>query len=305
MRLRMATRGSRLALAQSKIVAEFLQTCYPGVEVEVVTVRTLGDVLPPEKLGQIDGKSAFTSEIEKRLLEGKADFAVHSMKDLPADIDERLVIASTPRRAEPRDALVSASGRRLADLKAKPKIGTSSARRKAQLLRLRPDAEIVEIHGNVETRLKRMSELELDGIVLAAAGLQRLGLGDKASQIFDVAELVPAACQGTIAVEARKDDASTLELLQMIDDPDTRAESRCERAFSKRLGGDCYVPLGAFAKVKGRSMDAVGMVASEDGSKWASSQISGPSSGPESLGEKLADEVADSGGKVILEGITR
>ncbi len=304
-RVRVATRGSTLALAQTGIVVDLLKQKGPMLDIQIVRVKTTGDILPPDRLGQVDGKSAFTSEIERCLVEDEADVAVHSYKDLPAEVDERLTVAATPARGDARDALVSAQGLGLRELGPHPRIGTSSVRRKAQLMVLRKDAEVVEMHGNVETRLRRMKEIRLDGVVLAAAGLVRLGLSSQITQFFEVDEVVPAVCQGTIAVEARKDDRDILKLLQSVNDERTNRESLCERSFSRRLGGDCNVPLGAYAWEAGESMTVTGVVAKVDGSKSARHKMTGPRVDPATLGEKLADRLMELGGDEILAGMAR
>jgi hydroxymethylbilane synthase len=290
-------------LAQTKIVADRLRAVHRGLKVETVPRKTLGDLMPPEKRGKVDGKSAFTGEIERQLLAGSIDAAVHSMKDLPTELDDRLVIGATPVRGDPRDVLVSSSGLPLARLGRGARIGTSSVRRRAQLLCTRSDLQVLELHGNLETRLRKMEE-ELDGVVLAAAGLERLGLESRISEYFNPEKFIPAVCQGTLAVEARKDDPETLVLLKTIDDPATRASSECEREFSRRLGGDCYVPLGAYAKETRGTMTSVGMVASTDGKQVAKVSIKGPPGKGEELGAKMAERLLESGGKRILRELT-
>jgi hydroxymethylbilane synthase len=302
-RIRLGTRGSSLALAQTKLVADLLMAAHEELEVVTVPLKTLGDLLPPEKLTKVDGKTAFTGEIEKQLLAGKIDVAVHSMKDLPIALGEGLVVAATPKRGDPRDALVSKEKLPLKMLKAGARIGTSSVRRRAQLLAIRGDLEVVEIHGNVETRIQKIAREGLDGVVLAAAGLWRTGLDSNISEIFEIEEMVPAACQGILAVEARKDDETTVDLVSPINDRAARVASVCERAFAEELGGDCYVPLGAFARLKGASLVALGMVASLDGKSMVKLEEHGPASDAEAIGKRLGAKVADAGGRPILEGL--
>jgi hydroxymethylbilane synthase len=298
--VRIGTRGSRLALAQTQIVVERLKAAEKGIDVTVVPLKTRGDVMPPKKLGSVDGKAAFTGEIERQLVAGRIDAAVHSMKDLPTKLDDRLVVAATPRRGDPRDAFVSEPRLQLENLRTGASIGTSSVRRRAQLLRLRQDLEVVELHGNIETRLGKVGPEGLDGVVLAAAGLLRLGLEARVSQLFDVEVMIPAVCQGTIAVECRREDGGARRLLGLIDDWATKASSVCERAFADELGGDCYVPLGAIARESNGGLRAIGMVASTDGGKVARSELRGPSRDPEALGRRLAARVGEAGGKQIL-----
>ncbi len=302
-RIRLGTRGSRLALAQTRLVADLLEASHEDLEVVTVPLKTLGDLLPPERIRGVDGKTAFTGEIEKQLLAGKIDAAVHSMKDLPTKLDDRLVVAATPKRGDARDALVSKERLPLRKLKAGARIGTSSVRRRAQLLAIRGDLKLVEIHGNVETRIRKIAGEGLEGVVLAAAGLKRMGLDSEISEIFEVEEVVPAVCQGILAVQARRDDETTIDLLSPIDDPGARAASVCERAFAEELGGDCYVPLGAFARPEGESLGVVGMIASVDGRRIVKEREKGAASDAETIGRRLAGKVQEAGGRLILEGL--
>lgn len=299
-RLLVGTRGSKLALAQTKIVLGMLEKVGGGYGFEVVPIRTAGDAPPPGGLGAMDGKTAFTGEIEAQLAQGKIDFAVHSMKDLPPAPDGRLVVAATPPRGDARDALVTRTGSRFGELREGARVGTSSARRRAQLLAARKDIEVVELHGNVETRLRKLDTEKLDGVVLAAAGLERLGLGARATQLFGADEMVPAPCQGILAVQARRDSGETLALLKKIDDPATRVASECERAFSEALGGDCDVPLGAFASGGPEGLTAVGVLAYPDGTQLAKASASGSGARAGELGRELAAKVLASGGDGIL-----
>ncbi|MDG6937235.1 MAG: hydroxymethylbilane synthase [Nitrososphaerota archaeon] len=295
------TRGSALALAQTRLVVDLLHG-KTEAELVMVPLKTSGDALPHERL-VTDGKTAFTGDIDRELAEGRIDIAVHSMKDLPLLTDERLVIGATPKRGDPRDALVSPSGATLGRLRKGARIGTSSVRRMSQLLALRGDIEVVELRGNVDTRLRKIEERGLDGAVLAAAGLHRLGLGSRITQAFGVEEVVPAVCQGTLAVEARAGDSDVLAMLEAIDDPDTRASSECERAFSEELGGDCDVPLGAYATVAPGRMVAIGLVADPLGKRSARAEVEGDGRNPKALGRELARKVKERGGAKIMEGI--
>ncbi|MDG6988206.1 MAG: hydroxymethylbilane synthase [Nitrososphaerota archaeon] len=302
-RLLVGTRGSRLALAQTKIVIDLLQNAVRGVEVVPVAIKTSGDTLPQERRGDLDGKTAFTGEIDRALVDGRVDISVHSMKDIPAEIDQAIVVAATPVRGDARDALVSASGARFAELKKGARVGTSSVRRRSQLLAARADLEVVEVHGNVETRLGKLGSGGLDGVVLAAAGLERLDLGGRISQLFQPQEMVPAVCQGIIAVETRKDDRELTELVRRVDDPRTRAASECERALSEELGGDCNVPLGAYAEARDGTLTVVGVVADPEGRRLVRKSARGAVDDPRSVGRKLAATLRDSGGRQILEGM--
>jgi hydroxymethylbilane synthase len=302
-RVLVGTRGSALALAQTNIVLESLRAAGSRAQFTVVPIKTSGDLLGPRGREGVDGKTAFTGEIEKKLVEGTIDFAVHSLKDLPTKLDERLVVAATPHRGDPRDALISTSGMKLSELKAGARVGTSSARRKAQLLAARRDLKVVGLNGNVETRVRKLQEEHLDAVVLAAAGLERVGLGSRITHRFGTEEMVPAVGQGTLAVEASRERSDMLELLRSIDDPATRASSECERAFSDELGGDCFVPLGAFAESGRGRATVTGMLADPDGETMVKSSLSGKSEDPAALGRELAARVRDGGGDAILRKI--
>lgn len=292
-KLRVGTRGSKLALAQTNAVLELLSEKSPGVEPQVVTVRTLGDRLPLEKRGETDGKGAFTGDIEDLLVKGELDLAVHSLKDLSVELPEGLEIGATPPRGDPRDALVSARKEKLSELPEGASVGTSSIRRKAQLLGLRPELKVTDVHGNVETRVRKMAELHLDGVVLAAAGLERLGMGERITQRFAVDEIVPSAGQGTIAVQVRKGDTEIERIVSKLNDENTMRSSLCERAFARTIGGDCNVPAGAHASVNGRSLTLVGMVASADGRVVL--KKSATSTDPVGLGGALGEELRQLG----------
>lgn len=294
--LRVGARSSRLSQAQTTIVSDLLKSKFAdSLVLEFVPVRTLGDRAPAEakkSLGKAGSKGAFTGDLEALLLAGRIDIAIHSMKDLPSEETDGLVIGATPPRNDPRDALVTRKGETIETLRKFAKVGTSSLRRKAQLLKMRGDLEVVELHGNVDTRLRRVAEggaSGLDAIVLAVAGLQRLGEAGRASQIFSIEEVVPAVGQGVIAVQMRKDDRDAERVLSQIDDETSGLESRCERAFAKRLGVDCNVPVGACARVSGQNVKMIGMMAREDGSELRRTSVSGVPSEAVALGRKLAE----------------
>ena len=290
-------------MVQTEIVVSLIRSNHPAAEVEVVPVTTLGDRLPLEKRAAVEGKGAFTEDLEALLANGTVDIGVHSMKDLPMKLGEGLAIAATPVRADPRDALVSREGATFASLKQGTTLGTSSLRRKAQLLALRGDLRVSDLHGNVDTRLRRMDELGIGGIVLAAAGLERLGLAGRITQYFDVDELVPAPCQGTIALEAREDDQVTLRFLGALDNKEVRTVSACERSFATRLGGDCDIPVGFHASLEGPTLKLVGTVLSPDGYQAVRHASEVLASDPVTAGEGFADELLRLGGRQILEAI--
>lgn len=296
-KIRIGTRGSRLALAQTQTVVEMLSQKVQGLKARVVTVRTAGDRLPAWKRGETDGKGAFTEDIESLLIKKEIDIAVHSLKDLSVEQSETLELGATPPRGDPRDALVSRSGVAFSGLPDGAKIGTSSIRRKAQLRSLRHDLLMVDLHGNVETRLRRLGESRLDGIVLAAAGLDRLAFSARIAERLPVQDVVPAAGQGTIAVQVRRGDRGIKRMVSAINDEKTMLAAECERAFARAIGGDCYVPAGAYAVCKGRSIELTGMMASPDGS--AVLKKTAASSSPVELGESLGKELLQLGGAAL------
>jgi hydroxymethylbilane synthase len=290
-------------MVQTEIVVSLIRASHPTADVEVIPITTLGDRLPLEKRAEVEGKGAFAEDLEALLANGTVDVGVHSMKDLPMELGEGLAIAATPVRADPRDALVSREGATLATLRQGATLGTSSLRRKAQLRALRRDLRVSDLHGNVDTRLRRMDELGIDGIVLAAAGLERLGRADRITQYFDIDEIVPAPCQGTIALEARENDQETLGLLRVLDNKDVRTVSACERSFATRLGGDCDIPVGFHAALEGPTLKLVGAVLSPDGGRVVKHASEASASGPTIAGEDFAEELLRLGGRQILEDV--
>jgi hydroxymethylbilane synthase len=302
-RLSIATRESRLSRAQTRIVVDMLSSRNSGLEIEVIPIKTLGDRLPPEKRDAVDRKTAFTGDIESLLLSGVVDAAVHSMKDLPVKLKDGLKIAATPPRGDPRDALISLHGEGLRDLPPRAAVGTSSLRRKAQLLNLRRDLSAIDLHGNIQSRIGKMERLRLDAIVLAAAGLERVSEAQRIAQLFSIEEMVPAAVQGTLAVEIRRGDIETEKVVAKIDDERTRLESECERAFARRIGGDCYVPVGACARLNGPSLTVIGMIGSPDGGEVLKRTLTSPAKEAEPLGRKLGEEMLHLGGEKILRSL--
>lgn len=261
--LRLGTRGSALALAQSKLVAEKLKRLHEGLEVELITVVTTGDkdsgraprteAAPPggaADMGAVNIKASFVKEIEEALLRGEIDLAVHSAKDLPAELPDGLVLAAIPEREDPRDAFIGAGGRRLDDLPPGALVGTASVRRRIQLRLKRPDLRFTPIRGNVDTRLRKLSEGRADALVLAVAGLKRLGLGSIPHEPLPVDFMVPAPGQGALAVEARADGKEVLRLLEGLDDEGSRLAVGLERRFLRAMGGGCSMPLGALARLE-------------------------------------------------------
>lgn len=248
-KLKIGTRGSRLALHQARLVETELRSAFPSLETEITEIKTSGDINFEEDISRIGGKGIFVKEIEQSLLSGETDIAVHSMKDMPSALPGGLVIGSVLKREDPRDVFVSADGRTLEQLGGKGRVGTGSIRRKTQLLFRFPDLEVVPIRGNVDTRLRKILSEDLDGIVLAAAGLNRLGLSERITQHLAQNYMVPAPCQGIIAIECREDDRETRNFISAITHPDTEIVAVFERSFLETFGGDCQIPLGCCAEI--------------------------------------------------------
>lgn len=248
-KLRIGTRGSRLALCQAALVETELRTVFPSLETEIKEIKTSGDMNPEEDISRMGGKGIFVKEIEQSLLSGEIDIAVHSMKDMPSVLPDGLVIGSVLKREDPRDVFISRDGSTLEQLEGEGRVGTGSVRRKAQLLFRFPDLKVVPIRGNVGTRLRKIFSEDLDGIVLAAAGINRLGLSERITQYFARDYMVPAPCQGIIAVECRKNEMKTKNLISAITHSDTETAAVFERSFLKTFGGDCQIPLGCCADV--------------------------------------------------------
>lgn len=291
--LRLATRRSALALTQSRQVAAAIIARTPGLTVEEVHIVTQGDRVTDRALSEVGGKGLFVKEIEEALLDGRADVAVHSMKDLPADLAPGLVVACVPPRESPWDLLVTRDGRSLDALAQGARVGTSSKRRELALKAVRPDLDVVMLRGNVDTRLRKLTEGEYDAIILAEAGVRRLGLSPSAVRLEGV--LVPAIAQGALALECRADDVATAEIVRRIHHPCTELETVAERAVMRRLGGSCVVPMGALARwVDGRAT-LEGFYAREDGTRAVRASHEGSARDVDearALGEALADKLA-------------
>jgi len=300
-RLRIATRKSQLALWQAEHVATLLRSAHADLEVELVPISTKGDRIQDRSLAAIGGKGLFIKELEVALEEHRADVAVHSMKDVPSDLPDEFLIGAVLPRADPRDALLSAKAERVEDLPRGASVGTSSLRRQAQLLSVRPDLRIEALRGNVDSRVRRLDLGELDAIILACAGLIRLGWESRITARLDLSACLPAVGQGIIGIECRKDDAPTRLLLQTLDHPSTRAAMDAERAFAGRLGGSCQSPIAAHATLDGNSLMLEGLVAEPDGSLLLRDSMTGSAADPRALGEQLADRVLAAGADTLLE----
>jgi hydroxymethylbilane synthase len=300
-RLRIGSRGSQLALWQANHIAALLRG--RGNEVEIEIIKTIGDKITDVPLAKVGTKGMFTKEIEEALAAGRVDLAVHSLKDLPTEITSGFEIAAVPKRDDPRDVFCS---RKYASIEALPKaarVGTSSLRRQAQLKALRADLDLHPLRGNVDTRLAKLEGGEYDAIILAAAGLNRLGKTELIKQYISPDVMCPAAGQGALAIEVRAGDAAALQLLTFLDDSEARASATCERALLNRLGGGCQVPIGALAEMRGRRLHLQAVVASPDGLQVLRESADGDD--PVQLGESVGDTLLRSGGKAILEAVYR
>jgi len=284
------TRGSRLAVRQAEIVAQALRAATPGAQIELREIATEGD-RSAAPLSEIGGAGVFTKAIEDALLAREIDIAVHSLKDLPPVIAAGLTIAAIPTREDARDALVTRDGRSLEALPLGARIGTGSSRRAAQLHALRGDIELADIRGNVDTRLRKVEDGEYDGAVLAMAGLERLGVAERAAEIFSIEQMLPAVGQGALAVQVRADDGEAMALVQAIDDRETHVACEAERAFLERLGAGCEQPVGAYASVDNGEFHVRAMLASEDGLSIARRELFGAMSEARALGTRLAEEL--------------
>jgi hydroxymethylbilane synthase len=294
------SRGSRLALRQAEIALEALSSAHPEATFEVRTIRTTGD-RTNASLSEIGGRGVFVIEIERALLACEIDIAVHSLKDLPTDETPGLAIAAVLPREDPRDVLVSRRGARIEDLPEEALVGTGSPRRAAQVLAMRPDVRIADIRGNVDTRMAKVESGDYDAVVLAAAGLTRLGWLDRASQVFDADEMLPAPGQGALAVQVRIDDPDAFTVALSVDDPDTRAAVTAERAFERRLGGGCHAAIAALGVIVEERLRLRGLVADPAGGELFRGEVDSAVMDPESAGLLLAEQLIERGAGALLE----
>lgn len=295
-----ATRGSKLALAQAGWTARRLEELKPGLSVRLRVIKTRGDKILDVPLAQVGGKGLFVKEIEEALLKGRADLAVHSMKDMPAELPPGLVLAGVSPREDPRDVLVSRQGWSLDKLPPGARLGTSSLRRRAQLLARRPDLEIISIRGNVQTRLAKLESEDLQGVILAAAGLERLGLEPAGARPLEPDTLLPAVGQGILGFETRAGDQATRELVQGISDREAAVAARAERAFLARLEGGCQVPIAGHAVCRGEEIFLRGLVADLEGTTLIRARGRAPREQAGELGRRVAGEILERGGREIL-----
>jgi len=298
-KLRIGSRGSQLALWQANHVSALLAG--RGHEVEIEVIHTTGDKITDVALAKVGTKGMFTKEIEQALAAGRVDLAVHSLKDLPTELPGGFEIAAITERQDPRDAFCSRHFSKIEDLPKSARVGTSSLRRQAQLKAIRADLDIHPLRGNVDTRLRKLEQGEYDAIILASAGLKRLGKTEWIKQIIPAEVLCPAAGQGALGIEIRQGDARTRDLLSFLDDPIARAATTCERALLNRLGGGCQVPIGAFATKNAGTLHLESMVADPDGSRLFRDSRDG--SDPEKLGNAAGAALLARGGEQILEAV--
>ena len=302
--LRLGSRGSKLALWQAEFVRAEVER-RTGGKVEIVRIKTTGDMILDVPLARVGGKGLFVKEIEEALLSGSVDLAVHSMKDVPTDLPEELEIVAITKREDPRDAFLSNKVKRFEDLPKGARVGTSSLRRQTQLLCLRPDLVVVDNRGNLDTRIRKMEEGKFDAIILAAAGLRRLGWEGKISQVLSTEMSLPAIGQGALGIETRRKDTETRAAVAFLNDRDTGFAVRAERGFLKKLEGGCQVPIAAYGRTDGDAIFIEGMVGRPDGSEILRGDARGTVADPEALGVELAEMLLARGAKRILDEVYR
>jgi hydroxymethylbilane synthase len=301
MNIRIATRGSRLARWQTSWVAAELHRLHPELEVEAIEFRTRGDAIVDRPLPEVGGKGLFTEELEAALRDGRADLAVHSLKDLPTELPEDLTLGCVTRREDCRDALVAREDVRFAELPSGWVLGTGSLRRRAQVLARHPGLEIRDLRGNVPTRVRKLDEGRYDAIVLALAGLRRLEMEDRVTEVLEPADMLPAVGQGALGIETRAGDERVLSLLEPLEDAATRAAATAERAFLHALGGGCHVPIAALGSVEGDGVRLEGLVAAVDGTAVVRGEAGGAD--PDVVGRTLAEDLLGRGAREILDGL--
>lgn len=289
MKIVVGTRGSKLALTQTNWVIEQLKEKYPDIEFHTKIIKTKGDIIQNISLDKIGDKGLFVKEIEQQLLSGEIDMAVHSMKDMPSSLPEGLKFAGIPKREDPRDALVLKEGyNSLDDLPKGAKVGTGSKRRKYQLLKYRPDLNIVPIRGNIDTRIRKIQDENLDAVVLAASGLLRAGLEEKIGYYIPKQMMIPAPAQGALAIEIRKDSSEIENILNSLSDKQTEIQVSAERGFLDGINGSCHIPIGAYCDVDGDDISLVGLFGNEDGTRLVTKTIEGKALNAREVGLELA-----------------
>ena len=302
MKLVIGTRGSKLALWQSEYIASLLRARFPELEFEKRIIKTTGDKLRDAPLAKIGGKGLFVKEIDEAVARGDVHFAVHSMKDVPTELLPELTIAATPEREEVNDALISRRGEGIEELPGGAVVGTSSLRRIAELRNFRPELEVKNLRGNVDTRLRKLRAGEYDAIIMAKAGLKRLGFEDEITQTLPVEQFTPSVGQGAIAVVARR-DSEVMDYLKAISHGESLARVKAERALLRALGGGCQVPLGAYTEVSGGTLTMLAAVLSPDGRERVEVRLKGRASEAEKLGKAAAETLLEKGAREILERV--
>ncbi len=301
--LRIGTRGSQLALYQASWVKEKLIQLHPPLKATLIKIKTTGDKIQDTPLAKIGGKGLFVKEIEEALIQKKIDLAVHSIKDVPTELPKGLHLSAITKREDPRDVFISKEGTLLKDLPQGAKIGTSSLRRQAQLLHFRSDFEIIPLRGNLDTRLKKLKTMNLDGIILAYAGVKRLSFENRITEIIPTEISLPAIGQGALGIETRIDDEETEERIRFLNDPSSAIVISAERAFLKKLGGGCQVPIAAFGQIVDSTLQIDGIVGTIDGKRLIHHHVEGTIEEAESLGIELANVLLNKGAGEILEEV--
>ncbi|MGD9950641.1 MAG: hydroxymethylbilane synthase [Desulfobulbus sp.] len=301
--LRIGTRASLLAVTQSTWVKTQIEQAHPQTRVELVKITTKGDKILDVPLAKVGGKGLFVKEIEDALLEGSVDLAVHSMKDVPTELPEGLHIGIIPIRETPYDAFISNRFDSIATLPTGATIGTSSLRRKSQLAAMRPDLNIVDLRGNIDTRLRKLDDGQYDAIILAGAGLHRLGFAERITTLLPPQQMLPAISQGALGIELRRNDTELFTGLQFLHHQESAVAVAAERAFLLQLEGGCQVPIGAYATLDGTTVNLTGLIAEVDGSRIIKDSLSGPTDNAVILGRTLAEQLLGQGGKAILDTV--
>jgi len=301
--IRIATRKSPLALWQAEEVSRQLKHHHPGIEIELVKIVSKGDKILDAPLAKVGGKGLFVKELEQSMLDGESDIAVHSMKDVPMEFPAGLHLPVIMEREDPRDAFVSNLYKSLSDLPGDARIGTSSLRRQLQIKEAMPDAQMLHLRGNVNSRLEKLDRGDYDAIILASAGLIRLGFQARISSHIEPEQSLPAIGQGAVGIECRENDAAMMDLLQPLNDPDTHIRLLTERAMNHRLNGGCQVPIAGYATLQGDEIVLRGLVGRPDGSEVVRGEIRGPVSQAEQLGTMLAEQLLAQGAETILKDI--
>ena len=305
MKIRIGTRKSKLALWQANYVASQLKKHFPDIEIELVKITTKGDKILDVPLAKVGGKGLFVKEIEEAMLRNEIDIAVHSLKDVPTYFPEGLGLVAITEREDPRDAFLSVKYSSIEEMPEGAVLGTSSLRRKAQILEKRKDLVIKDLRGNVDTRIRKLEEGQYDGIILAYAGLKRLGLENKVKQIFEPDYMIPAVAQGFLGIEARLDDEETKRIVSVLNHRESELRAKAERAFLKTLEGGCQVPLAGYAEIIDGVLKITGFVSDLEGKRVFKDTVEGNPEDAESLGETLANRLLEAGAKEVLEEIYR